>query len=356
MWVFIFMYIIFAIIGFISKSDYFNRKQICFLCFLLLWIIQALRSTTVGHDSFNTYLPAFSMLNIDRFSDIFSQTVLYNWEKGYVLYESFINYFTKNENLFLAITSAVVLMPISNMIKRYSETPWLSFVIFASLIIYHFSFSGLRQAIAIAITCYSVRYIEEGKIVPFLFFVFLATQFHTSAIVFVIAYPLSRIDFTYIRGVLVVLMIALLFITIEPLLDFIRPILFGDSKYSSYNEAGGGAIGLTLFYIVLTFFSLIKLYSKDVNHKMISLFAWMTILVLAFQPLALISDVADRVGYYFLPFYSIAIPNALSRFNCDIEIKKILTIGLFVLMVATFFYCNAGGYLEVIPYRFFWEK
>ena len=35
--------------------------------------------------------------------------------------------------------------------------------------------------------------------------------------------------------------------------------------------------------------------------------------------------------------------------------KGIAEVSLIAFFIAFFFYCNSGGYLEVIPYKFYWE-
>ena len=150
-----------------------------------MWSIQAFRGLSVGTDLVN-YIPFF----------ISSDSLVYDSESveiGYFYFNVWINkYISVDPSVFLAIVSAVFLIPVGVIFKKYSKIPALSFIILASFVIYIFSFSALRQTIAIGITTLSYIYVEKKKVVPFVAMVLFATLFHASAIIFVLVYRNSK--------------------------------------------------------------------------------------------------------------------------------------------------------------------
>ena len=99
-----------------------------------------------------------------------------------------------NPYLFFAISSAVIVFPITAFIIKYSDYPDLSLIVF--LVYPHFyldSFSLVRQWMALAIFLCSVRYLIESKPFRYIAIVFLASLFHSSVLVVLIAYPLKNI-------------------------------------------------------------------------------------------------------------------------------------------------------------------
>ena len=109
----------------------------------------------------------------------------------YKLLVEFISYITNNEQVFLAIIAD--LFSLGRFIYKHSKMPFLSIFLYIGFNYFTFTFSGLRQAIAISIICISYDYIREQKLFKFLVTVILAALFHKSAIFFIPAYAISKI-------------------------------------------------------------------------------------------------------------------------------------------------------------------
>ena len=349
--VFIILFLLLSIIYFGGSEK--RRRVDCLLCFLLLWLVQALRSTDVGHDISNAYLPAFLSLDNVDLSLLFKDTIGYSFEIGFQAYLKIVKLITNNVNVFLAISSFIILAPVAYNFYKYSRKPELSFIIFASVILYHFSFSGLRQAIAVSLCFLTYSFIIKRRLLPFLLFVILAFYFHKSALVFLPAYFLYGLKFDVKSFIIVAIALVIVFMYVDTIAEFFRDIIFGDTAYSGYMDDKVASFGLTILYVLMAVFLFVFSDKKDVSH---SFLCWMSVMVLVFQPLALISQVADRVGYYYLIFFSLSIPNVISQSpTLSKGTKSLISPIIIVLMIAFFFYCNAGGYLEVIPYKFFWQ-
>lgn len=349
--IFVFLFFLLGVLSLLRKDK--SRFGVCLIAFLSLWLIQALRDTTIGYDAYNTYLPAFSSLAENDLNNLFFSTTSYAFEPGYEVYMKLIRLLTDNENVFLAITSLFVLVPVAYVIYKYSDRPALAFAVFVGVILYHFSFSGLRQAIAISFCFLSFKFIKDRKLIPFLLLVLLAYSFHKSAIVFAPAYFLYNIRINIWTIAISALLVVISFVYVDQLALIFRLFLFGETKYSGYLETNGGAVGLTILYFVFSIFLFLFSDKKNTTHQF---FFWASVMVLVFQPLGIISQVADRVGYYYLVFFCLSIPNAISGSpSLNNPTKRVSEFILLCFLVFFFVYCNAGGYLDVVPYKFLWE-
>lgn len=322
-----------------------KRKKYAWLSgLLILWLIQALRSTSVGID-LQVYIPQFLDENRRNFL---------SFEIGYIKLNELIYSISSNENAFLAGVSMLSLLPISLLFKKYSASIFFSYIIFASFIIYHFTFSGLRQALALGIIAISYYFLERKNLIYFIGVIFLASLFHVSSILFLIMYPLCNLIKMTNKKYFIFCIIAILFIiALRPIVSFIIPLIFGEGKYIGYIDRET-VPAYNLFIVLFIFFLFtftVKRPSKNLmNYRMA------TFCAVFCQSLGFISPVATRIGYYFILFIPLALPQVIQEMKQPKKYKTIITSVIAAFMIFFFFYSNATGYLNVIPYSFFWEK
>jgi hypothetical protein len=109
--------------------------------------------------------------------------------------------------VFLAVVSAITLFFIYRVGLGLKYKSIFLLCYFSNLFIYY-NFSGMRQGIAIAITLFSIKYIYNKDFTKFMLLVILASLFHISALIFVIAYFAFSIRFTKFRILLLLLLLA----------------------------------------------------------------------------------------------------------------------------------------------------
>lgn len=344
-WMYVLLFFIWGISACVNKHK--GRKFACVSSFLILWLIQALRSVNTGTD-LRSYLPFFSMSSRMSVGEYYPNT---NMEWGYQIYNELIShYISTDPTVFLAITAFIAIAPIAYIIYKYSEAPSLSFIIFASLIIYLFDFSGLRQAMAIGITAFSFTYIVKRKVIPSICLVLLASTLHISAILFVIAYPLANYcNLTPKKYAIISAIAVVAIMSLKSIAAYFIELVFGGDKYMGYIEHDSK--GAYMLLIMLSLFFLFTFLSNRKENNLIRSIVYIGILT---QSLGLISDAATRMGYYFYLYFCLALPETSSDIP-QTKSRNIINIGIAAFMVFFFFYTTGDGTMGVVPYKFFWE-
>ena len=177
---------------------YRNKKKknmlLCGVFFILIFLILALRHPSMGIDlGYGTsygYLSSFSYLSRLPIKELIMLNGYLNYEMGYILLNRLIGVVSNDQQFFLACCAFISLLPVSYVIWKKSDNICLSYFIYLGLPVFLLLFSGIRQSIAIGLCFYSIIYIQEKKLFKFVAIIIIATLFHSSAIIFLISYPL----------------------------------------------------------------------------------------------------------------------------------------------------------------------
>jgi len=313
------------------------------------WVL-ALRSPKNGIDLVG-YCPMFERIARVSLVESFKMKVL-NYEQGFVVYNKLVSLIGDDIQLYLAVTAFISIGLVSWVIYKYSPNIFLSFIIFLSFGLYAMCFSGLRQSLAFCLTFLSFHFLVKGDFLKFIALVLLASTMHTSAIIFIFTWFVRNKRMSLSLGLSILGIYTILCIPLfHVIAAFIIPLLFGE-KYGSYNNVGeGGAITMALVYAIIFISSyLIKL--KETN--LLQLLRWMILFSVMFQSLGFISTGAlTRIAYYFNIFYCLFIPVVLSNFPRG---SKGVWYGITAVLFIIFFGLTMStGYLNIVPYHFYWE-
>ena len=353
------MYLLLLLLNNIAKNSYQDKKRrayfFCISSFVVVCALLALRHQTMGADLNGNhktgrlgYLDSFDVLNQKTWWDILNLKEFLNYEKGYIVFNKFVGTIYNDRQVFLAICAFVSTLPVMIYIKNRSANPLTSVLLYVGLPVFLMSFSGLRQAIAIGITVFSMKYIEEKKLVKFLMIIFLATLFHRSSVTFIVAYPLYHLNLSNSRKLLLALVIPVVYVLKVPLFNIFSKIY---SENAVVEETGAFTLFLVFFlvYIFLIFFN------KDDDKKqngMINLFYFACIC----QAFGGVYQLAMRIGYYFMIYAVIAIPNTIDKME-DRRSAKLANILIFLAFVGFGIYSLRNStWAMSYPYKFFWQK
>lgn len=306
-------------------------------------ILQGLRHPSVGVDV-AAYIPAYELAGT---LDIAGGGRLMNFEPGYLYFSQLFSALGVSAQLYLGIVAAAVMVPIGATIRRYSVSAWLSILLYVTLGLFVFSFSGLRQAIAIGICFFALRFIKDKRLLWFVLAVLLAATFHTSALVFLFAYPLyhmPRFDARWM--VLVLSLFGAVYLVREPLYAWAHRIYGGLSGVPEPTGAFGMLLGMIAVYVLAYMFG-------DRNDLATRGYSNLLLGAIFFQTFAEQSNVVMRAGYYYFIPVILLIPLVISH-QRDPR-ARLLVKYVVVVMAVLFFHRNtAGGYLDVSPYLPFW--
>lgn len=322
------------------------------------FLVLALRSPECGVDLLISedigYYANFTKIAKSSWADILTPHYFHNnYEIGYLVYNKIVSCFSDNPQFFLAITALVCVGSVSYVIYKYSSNIFLSFLVYVSLGLFIFSFSGLRQAMAISISLIGMRFIVNRKKWHYLMAVLLAMSFHTSSIVLFFVWPLCQRKMKESMLVLsLILVIALI-----PVLKIILETALSVIGIYSLDINEGQAITMFFVYFALLAASIFfkPKYNDDLHRaNLFSFYRWMILLAVFCQSLGFIdSGYLTRIGLYFSIYFCLYLPELLNGLKKDL--RSISYPIIVVLFIAFFYLTTIDGYLNVVPYSFFWE-
>lgn len=356
--IFLALYLIVILIA-IPESD---KKKKSILASLGFVFVLALRSPFCGLDvtgATDAIMPGSYggiFHNISNYSvwDIIRDPISSggHMEIGWLLLTKFISFFSGNLQVYLAIIAILQFIPIAYIIGKYSKSVVLSYFIFACLGFYIHFFSGIRQMLALSIVLLAFDQLYRKKYAWYVFIVLLASSIHSSALFFLILWPLYKMRISFIASVIIILAIVVLMPFYQSFLSTVVDVLF-DSRYGDYLEGEGSAFTM---FIVYSFFLLLSFINKDkspfLNYLRVTL-----IVGIAGQSLGVLNNGAiTRIGYYFNVFLMLLLPEVVYTFKKKSE-RNIVSL-LAIVLLCVFFVLTTTPYNSsgVIPYSFFWNN
>lgn len=343
------------------KKNVNKRKYYYLAALVILVLFQGFRSYSVGIDldKKGGYLQFFEYVTV---KDVLGPPG-YKFEKIFVIYTYFIKLVFDNFTIFLLITSFIIHSSIILLIMKYSKKSEVSILMYLTLGLFTFTFSGLRQSLALAITVIAYREIQKKNLAKFIVVVVFASLFHKSAILFLPAYYLynnsisNKTRYTFMSFSLLVVFL------------FNRNILELFNKLSSKSVfilENNGSIRMSLILLIIlvvsVFFtnygisngSSIRQFRLEKNNKYsreLSGLSNLIFMALILQIFASQVTSFSRIGYYYYIYVVLLIPYVIKKIN-NIVIRRIFYSILIILCLVYFQYQTGSGYLEVVPYRF----
>lgn len=350
MLIYYFIYGIFILIGFLSLKQ--KNKKILYIYTIILILLFALRSERMGIDlHYNLkygYLGSFDYLSKLSWKEILTNSYL-NYEIGYRILNRLIGVFTHNRQVLLFICALISIFPIGYVITKESKMPMLSFIIYMGLPSFVLLFSGLRQGIALGLVFLSINYIKQKKLIKFLLLVLIASLFHKSALVFIVAFPIYWIKDTSIMRILSILVLIFMFLFRYYIFTFFNTT-FNLELIPDNNNSINLLLALVTLYIICSLFN-------TYQFKKISGYLNIFYCSCVIQVFGGLFGLALRVGYYFMIILVLLLPDILS--NLSMENRKYREILYFLFMI---FFISFGLYnlyytswAQANPYFFYWQ-
>ena len=356
--------LLFLAISIFNKGETKQRKKIYLRSvFFLLFFISAFRSINIGNDTVE-YSRMFDVFGTA--SNIFNLNTRY--ELGYVLLNKILYSIWNNKLILFIVTSAFILGSWMKFINVYSSRTWLSVYLFINLRIFYFTLSGLRQSISMAILLISYKYIMEKKLFSFISLVFIASLFHSSAIIFLLVYPLSRIKFNFKFLAVESLVSMVVYYTFETFISialrifpqyqsYVKGVYFdGDVRVASIMSFL--VIIIILIFGIMTNIKYVRKQEKIVpkNQSEVNLLLHIVSLATSVYFIAINANLLSRIGLYFFMFTVVFIPKCIE----NIKDKRAALIINYLLLIFALAYnlvilIYRPNWQHVYPYEFFWQ-
>jgi len=331
-----------------------SKKFYSILAFIQLSILSAFRSINVGNDT-KEYVRLFeTIMRLGNIQDFYPR-----FEIGYLYFNKLVGYLSSNPQILLSITSFIILGTFFWFINRNTKLIWLSTYLYITTGIFGFALSGIRQSIAISIILISYELMKRKRLIWFIVTVFVASCFHSSAIVFILIYPLSKVKFDYKITLLLLIISILVFINFDKFIFFgfkffpkyffyVDSIYFdGNIRSASIADALGNFSILMLGY----FFGYLK---KGPNEN--SLLCYMSLISLLILFVSLKGNLLDRFSIYFSIFNIILVTKIIEGIaSKETKFLMILLVMILTLMYSTVVMFYRPDWNRVFPYEFFWQ-
>lgn len=332
-----------------KKRNFFTTGLIL-MPFLQIYMILALKNISVGTDTV-PYLTGFKDLRYLEWGTIFDLAVknpLYNFERGFIFVSKAISTFTDDFKLYNALMGLLMMLPLYRFIKKHSDMPFLSVLLFITFGFMNFYLSGMRQAIAISIVLFSYDYIVDRKIWKFFITIAVASLFHTSSVIFIPAYFLVNFTFTPVIAIGYVISLGLIYALRFSIIGIITKFYYGNVTITDT-----GAYTLMLIVIV-TFIAGLFFYKKAItisqNNKIIYNLIAIAATLMIFNTT---SNIALRAANYYYIFMLLFIPVVLKAI--DKPTIRYIATAIVVLFTLTYYLRSGVYYLQGFPYSFYWE-
>lgn len=337
------------------REKLLNKWYIVIIIYMIL--LCGLRSYNmfyhVGMDT-NGYYWSYVNKEVQSFTDVFSQE---SKDKGYAFMEVLFSKLHLNFTLALVVFASMYIIPIGVFIYKYSKNILISIVIFVGLGLYTFSFSAIRQSVAMGICIIAYMLNDKmGGIKGILLFcasVWVAQTIHASAIVFlpvciIMKLPLKK---SILYAMIVCTTFAMLFK--NQFSTFLINIASEVSEsYEGYQSvlAQEANLGIKLYLLVLSMIVLSLVFGnkRTDNDNLIYMILCMLILFPAVQS----GGAIMRIYYYYYIFVIVYFPNMIEGFKDNRD--RMLIYTLYSIVFVIFFYTSVLQGKRLLPYNFFW--
>lgn len=247
-----------------------------------------------------------------------------------------------------------------------------------------FWMNGIRQALAMCIWIFSLKYIEEKKIWKYLLWGIVAILFHKSAIILLIFYPILRNGKEYFKSIpfqLILIVAAFVFqmlfsgviIMFEPVIGYYMNLL-GADLYHSYNIEGlmnsyreGTGTGLVYLFrialnvLIVLFSKKLKFYYNSKRYNILYFFFIIGLITTYMFPGGYISFtrpfryfyIFQSIMYAFLLYY---LYKTKFKYSPKGKIRALMYYGLIIIFIGVFYLSHITSNENAsLWYQFFFD-
>lgn len=330
-----------------------------YIVFFIGLLLAAVNKKEISAKVFAAVLFLLAAFRYGQGADYFSYATLYYWSSGSVITElvsgngsqeigyRFLSAIFKHYNLpyqiFISVIAVINIYFIYKTSVKYTKNPTLSMLIYYSFYYFVWTYSSLRQGLALSIGLYyMLEAIRDSKnTIKFLIIAVAVSLLHSSALVFIVMFGITKIKLGK-KQLLILLAVSIAF-NIVPLEEIVRklseyiPVL---TRILYYTNGSLGIGDFTNFKSVARFtflfiaFLIYDVYCEESpeNRKIMNIYIFSYILYFFFKFSEL---TAARLAIYGKILDIVIFSNAYYMLRRK-ENKIIYVMALFALMVLYF--------------------
>ena len=331
------------------QSNKISRQRMCNrialgTMFFLLFCISACR-VNVGND-YGEYLEIFNDLHLGKHvsTEIGFNLVVY-------VVQFFFGTGAVAARIIFALFAAVT---IYFMLKAlYDQSDWLVFSVFLFMTngYYFSSMTSVRYYFVLAIALYAMKYVLQGKWLPFIAWIVFAAFFHKSVLLVIPVYFIASLNWKKWH-MLLLAGLCVSFIFFE---DFYRRIIFIFYPYyeGSIFDNGETSVVNILKSLAVLIFTLIYYKSVVEKDRRIKFYFYLNLGGLVLYTFCSFIPEISRVAYYLSVSNIFLIPAVLSKIPSRKQkiVFSVLIAGAFLLYFAMFLYKAYNVEVGLLPYK-----
>lgn len=352
-------------------DDKRSRTAYCTIMGLLLFLIAGLRGLSVGGDS-GQYSRIYTAVSRMDWSYVISS---YRQEPLFYIFIKLLSKISTSYTFLFLVFGAIFAYTISRFIYKYSEAPYISYVMLIPMQYYPFTLSGCRQAIAISIVIFALMLMFKKSYVKFALLLFIAYFVHNSVIFVIPFILLIFLRKRLISRILFVIGMVITYIFRNPLLSFITKYVYTD--YDIYEDTRGSVTTLIMYLAILSlciFFinnpnlfrpseSLIVQSSiEDISEyedpiaKEKAIYQYLEVLLGMGTIIQIFVPLQPNI-YRAAMYYQIVSLLIVPKIVCSIPNKVVrgLVIGAFYVIMFILYFRFTFYAAQHNPYQFFWQ-
>ena len=333
------------------KNKELQEKWILILCWVVIFLILALKKDTVGSD-----IAGYAIqYNMAENMSLFNLDYIY-FEPGYVF---ITNLFSKiiSFQMFLVVIYGVSCFAWYKVLRKYSANATIGCLMFVCYDCFVFYVSGIRQLIAMSVCLFAYMLLDKRTkkgTIGFILLVLIATTIHQSAFIFAFVGIIEIFNRKQIKiSIYIALIVASVFVRVF-ILQFINTYFL--RNYVETSITLGGSFMLQIAMVGLIVFPLIVQRIKNGNmevfgeeylcfakHSMTSIFLYVV----------LSGSVLLRATLYYRVFLILGLTRALKLYGRD---SVLIKLGLCIFLPILFYTETlAINQFDLCPYLFFWQ-
>lgn len=349
----------------IKKEYNFNENLAILFALIPAFVLIGFRGIDVGSD---TWFYAHGFESIASHNTLLEAIKNSRYEVGFV----FINFVCAkigfSYNMLQILITFFICVSIGIFLKRYSLNVWVSSFVFYTLRYMLGPMNTVRMWIAIAILLFAIPYLQKQQLIRFFIIVLIACLFHSTALIFAVLYPLSKLKITKNKIVILISTALAIGYIGTPFFAWLTQKL---NMYSGYLTSvyfvydNNIAVYFTLAIDLCLLLFIFLEYRKDSENKsqedaeidlipIENIIKIAILLIVAIDIVGLKNTIMNRISTYFGMFWIVGIPSALKRIDYRHNREVVwIVMGMLLSVQFLIVLIFRPGWNSVVPYHFF---